>query len=273
MGAIFNDGTLNLQYIDPDSGEINPIFTHKEENNRISIRCEICGLTVVGKVSLDTHRTGKKHKANLEKYEMSGADVPPPGEDALLPHQPIIFKIFDKFDDAPLLGLEYLVEIIHGPNVDPSYECLLCRTKLAANDVISCVISAKHRLKYLEKFYPIAFGKFNQVPNMDVWKKPTFDFLEGVAMRIEQKHGRLSVTNATKIDFDQRKKEFIHNIEAGPHFKQAPDQDFSNLPDPFGSYRSELGYKDFGLGQRDDQGLDYIEDPDHLSLMQREISR
>merc|ERR1719150_572488 len=108
---------------------------------------------------------------------------------------------------------------------------------------------------------------------MDVWKKPTFDFLEGVAMRIEQKHGRLSVTNATKIDFDQRKKEIIHDIEAGPHFKQAPDQDFSNLPDPFGSYRSELSYKDFGLGQRDDQGLDYIEDPDHLSLMQREISR
>ena len=75
MGAIFNDGTLNLQYIDPDSGEINPIFTHKEENNRISIRCEICGLTVVGKVSLDTHRTGKKHKANLEKYEMSGKNL------------------------------------------------------------------------------------------------------------------------------------------------------------------------------------------------------
>ena len=75
--------------------------------------------------------------------------MPPPGEDALLPNQPIIFKVFDKFDDAPLLGLEYLVEIIHGPNVDPSYECLLCRTKLVAHDVISCVISAKHRLKYL----------------------------------------------------------------------------------------------------------------------------
>ena len=75
LGAIFNDGTLNLQYVDPDSGEINPIFTHKEENNRISIRCEICGLTVVGKVSLDTHRTGKKHKANLEKYEMSGKNL------------------------------------------------------------------------------------------------------------------------------------------------------------------------------------------------------
>ena len=64
--------TLNIQYVDPESGEINPIFTHKNENNRIIVRCEICDLTVVGKVSLDTHRTGKKHKANIAKYEMSG---------------------------------------------------------------------------------------------------------------------------------------------------------------------------------------------------------
>jgi hypothetical protein len=78
-----------------------------------------------------------------------GSDVAPPGEDSLVPHEPIIFKLFDKFKDAPLLGLEYLVEIIHGPNVDPTYECLLCRTTLESKDVISCVVSARHRLKYL----------------------------------------------------------------------------------------------------------------------------
>ena len=66
-----------------------------------------------------------------------------------MPHEPIIFKLFDKFKDAPLLGLEYLVEIIQGPNVDPTYECLLCHTTLESKDVISCVVSARHRLKYL----------------------------------------------------------------------------------------------------------------------------
>ena len=81
-----------------------------------------------------------------------GADVPPPGEEALLPLEPIIFKVFDKFKDAPLIGLEYIVEIIHGPNVDPTYECLLCKTSLKSSDVISCVISAKHRLKYLVSY-------------------------------------------------------------------------------------------------------------------------
>ena len=176
LGAIFNDGTLNLQYVEPDSGEINPIFTYTEEAGSLKVRCELCNLQVVGKTSLDTHRDGKKHKANIEKYEMSsklkksliftkfsdftkfslnfyfpyvGADVPPPGEEALIPREPIIFKVFDQFREAPLIGLEYIVEIIHGPNVDPTYECLLCKTTLRANDVLSCVISAKHRLNYL----------------------------------------------------------------------------------------------------------------------------
>ena len=62
-------------------------------------------------------------------------------------------------------------------------------------------------------------GKFSQVPNMDIWKTPTFDFLESVAMRIEQKHGRLSVTNATKMDYDKNKEKILKKIEDGPHFK------------------------------------------------------
>ena len=57
------------------------------------------------------------------------------------------------------------------------------------------------------------------MPNMEVWKTPTFDFLEGVAQKIEQKHGRLSVTNATKTDYDQNKEKILDRIESGPHFR------------------------------------------------------
>jgi hypothetical protein len=110
---LFADPSLNEQYIEPESGEIKPIFTYKEEAGNIFVRCEICQLQAVGKYNLDTHRGGKKHRANIEKYEMSSAGVAPPGEGSLVPHEPIIFKLFDKFKDAPLIGLEYLVEIIH----------------------------------------------------------------------------------------------------------------------------------------------------------------
>jgi len=264
---------LNENYVEPDSGEIKPIFTYTEDRGNIHIRCEICNLTALGKQNLDTHIGVKKHKANIKKYEMSASDISPPGED-LLPHEPVIYRLFDKFREAPLIGIEYIVEIIHGPNVDPSYECLLCKTSLDSKDVISDVISAKHRLKYLEKFYPIARAKFAQVPNMDIWERATYDFLESVAMRIEEKHGRLSVTVITKSDYDQNNEFIFNRIEDGPHFRQSEQQDFTNLPDPFGSYRNKLTYKDFGPPPSiDPQGLGHIQDPEMQSLMQREISR
>merc|ERR1712008_152563 len=151
---------------------------------------------------------------------------------------------------------------------------------MGSKDVISCVVSARHRLKYLEKFYSTARAKFAQVPNMDIWERPTFDFLESVAMRIEEKHGRLSVTVVTKADYDKNKEFLLSRIEDGPHFRQSPEQDFAGLPDPFGSYRAKLNYKDFGppttldsqISDRS-QSLDHIQDPKMLSYTQREINR
>ena len=71
LGTLFADPSLNENYVEPETGEIKPIFTHKEDKGNIFVRCEICNLQAVGKYNLDTHRGGKKHQANLEKYEMS----------------------------------------------------------------------------------------------------------------------------------------------------------------------------------------------------------
>jgi hypothetical protein len=70
-----------------------------------------------------------------------------------------------------------------------------------------------------ERFYPNVNTKFRQVPNMRVWERPTFDFLESVTMRIEEKHGRLSVTDVTKADYDRKKEIILNKIESGPHFR------------------------------------------------------
>ena len=145
--------------------------------------------------------------------------------------EPTIFKLFDKFKDVPLIGIEYLVEIIHEP--DRTYECLLCMTTLDSKDVISDVGSAKHRLKYLEKFYSTAHKKFDLEPNIENWQQLTFDFLESVARRIEEKHGRLSVTVVTKADYDKNKQLFVSTIEDGPHFRQSSELNFSFMPNVF----------------------------------------
>ena len=63
--------------------------------------------------------------------------------------------------------------------------------------------------------------------------------------------------------------------------------DFSNLPDPFGSYLFRIPNTELTFGasatnkqstittsqQIPDEGLDYIRDPDMQNLMQREIQR
>ncbi len=54
---------------------------------------------------------------------------------------------------------------------------------------------------------------------MDLWERPTYDFLESVTMRIEEKHGRLAVTVVTADDFQRNKNEIIRKIEDGPHFR------------------------------------------------------
>ena len=72
----------------------------------------------------------------------------PPGEESVLPSEAAIVKMLGEFTEAPLVGIEYLVEILI-PNLDPIYKCELCNTTLSADTVVSCLISAAHRLKYL----------------------------------------------------------------------------------------------------------------------------
>ena len=71
MGTLFSDPTLNENFVEPETGEIKPIYTYKEEAGKIIVRCEICQLNATGKYNLDTHREGKKHRANIQKFEMS----------------------------------------------------------------------------------------------------------------------------------------------------------------------------------------------------------
>ena len=71
LGAIFADPSLNENYVEPETGEIKPIFSYTEEKGNIFVRCEVCNLVAVGKRNLDTHIGGKKHRNNLSKLEMS----------------------------------------------------------------------------------------------------------------------------------------------------------------------------------------------------------
>ena len=54
------------------------------------------------------------------------------------------------FQDAPLVGLEFIIEIQRQETrQEPTYFCLLCRRNFDAKGLISDVLSGEHRLEYV----------------------------------------------------------------------------------------------------------------------------
>ena len=64
---------------------------------------------------------------------------------------PKIQAMLNEFNDAPVIGLEFILEIVNdvSTNPPPSYHCLLCNKSLESAGLISDVISAEHRIAYL----------------------------------------------------------------------------------------------------------------------------
>ena len=61
--------------------------------------------------------------------------------------------------------------------------------------------------------------KFAKVPKMAVWERPTLDFLESCAMRIENKFGRLKPKVVSGEDnFTNRVGDVKKSILEGEHF-------------------------------------------------------
>ena len=64
------------------------------------------------------------------------------------PSEPLILDALTRFKEAPLIGLEYVVEILRSRS-EPIYKCMICRRTFESDELIGDVISTTHRLGYL----------------------------------------------------------------------------------------------------------------------------
>ena len=60
----------------------------------------------------------------------------------------ILSILLPKYKAAPLVGLEYILEVLQ-PRGDPAYYCAMCNFKTGPVDIMYHLISAQHRLNYL----------------------------------------------------------------------------------------------------------------------------
>jgi hypothetical protein len=80
--------------------------------------------------------------------------TPSSGEGSYLPPEPLIKETLDKFREAPLIGLEYIIEILR-PRQEPIYKCMICKNTFDSVGIIADVVSTNHRLGYLVQYFDI----------------------------------------------------------------------------------------------------------------------
>ena len=137
----------------------------------------------------------------------------------LVPERSLLSRLLEKYTVGPLVGLEYVVEVLVGRS-DPEYKCALCRISSNILFIMEHLLSANHRLAYMDKFFPQASRKFLTVPNKSLWTHSTYDFLDTVVTRIEAKFARAKPrVVASLVVWEKEKSKIADEIEQGAHAK------------------------------------------------------
>jgi len=236
LGSMFNEPTLNQRVVDNRLGEERAVFRSWDNQGITQLECTVCNITVNGMKTMQSHMNGKKHLVRLEEFTViegrSDCD-PVKAMVDMVPERSILSRLLEKYMVGPVIGLEYVVEVLVG-RADPEYKCALCRISSSIFDLMEHLISAQHRLAYMDKFFPQASRKFLSVPNKALWTVSTFEFLDTVVNRIESKFARAQPrVVASIVVWDKEKFKIADEIEQGKHARECPGFSFENLQDPF----------------------------------------
>ncbi len=76
-----------------------------------------------------------------------------------------IHELLGRFDQEPLIGIEFLVEEQSLNNAESTFRCLLCQRDFSLIGIISDLLGAEHRIKYLVSYF-----------NMFLYSVPKFHY-------------------------------------------------------------------------------------------------
>ncbi|KAH8392103.1 hypothetical protein KR215_000680 [Drosophila sulfurigaster] len=160
---------------------------------------------------------------------LSGEPVPP-GFEHEIGRTAVIQKQIESFNDGPLIGTEYVVELHENGQIRPDYFCVLCNT---CNDVRSIFIhwtSVTHRINYLRIHYQKAFDLLHQMRSSS--SNSTEHVLKTttkLVQIIEQQHGRSTQILAIDGDYFRRYRSMIcAKVRDKYHYNECSGPDFIN---------------------------------------------
>ena len=156
---------------------------------------------------------------------MSQVQVIAGPEERLAMARPVVTELLHQWT-GPLLGLDTLVEVLHG-RLEPTYHCTLCSGDLGLQEVVPHLAAPRHILLFLQQHLPPAWARLAPSPDPQLWGEQEFLTLDQVVARVEGAVGRRRPAMASSTDDLPRA---LERLKVLPYSSKALDSFFRTLP-------------------------------------------
>ncbi|XP_015122020.1 uncharacterized protein CG7065 [Diachasma alloeum] len=236
-----------------EDGTLRPVYSRTEDAD---IWCHICNIALFGAHKLHSHNTSSRHKIKLDEWpypvslwskrdslkssgsgqvSISDALAPgepvPPGMEDQMTRATTIQTSLDRHQSSPLVGLEYLLELVDNESCEPSYTCVLCDKRGDPRTVMAHITSYNHRITYLNRHFPTISRAITELPRTQNYKRGANEISVLVAKKIEEKFGRLQPQLVDKGQFEKNKMQYIKNVYQDFHFRETAEVTFMEVYD------------------------------------------
>ncbi|XP_022820122.1 uncharacterized protein CG7065-like isoform X2 [Spodoptera litura] len=252
---------LNSLKINLEDGSTRCMVERRERDisGKWMYLCYPCSAVCSGETILQTHLSGKKHKAKLTMRNVWPLNIfadPPSNNSSSKPNQSekamqklavesdihnkynkyrnITCHLQDSLDavKAPLLGLEYLIE--HPPeqaHYEPSYICTLCSKYGHPRTIINHMTCFWHRHNYLVRHYTKASALLAPYRIQPRYRVGVQLIMNRLAQLIEDKYGRMRPVNIEKEEYEKNKEQIHQWVFQGHHFSEKDGPAFTEVVD------------------------------------------
>ncbi|PNF34078.1 hypothetical protein B7P43_G01165 [Cryptotermes secundus] len=177
--------------------------------------------------------TRLESKPLVEMPKLAPGEPVPPGFEDVVKRVTQIQATLDSHKSSPLIGLEYLVELVPDETgKEPMYVCMLCDKKGDPRVAMAHITSYNHRSKYIGIHFPtVNKALFNAFPRTKDGKRGIAEIVTRICAKIEAKYGRLQPLIVEREAFDTRKDKIVKQILEDHHFRESPNETFVEMVD------------------------------------------
>ncbi|KAL7743462.1 hypothetical protein ACLKA6_018601 [Drosophila palustris] len=158
---------------------------------------------------------------------LSGEPVPP-GFEEEMSRTAIIQKQIESYNEGPLIGTEYVVELHEDGQVRPDYFCVLCNTCNDRRSIFIHWTSVTHRTNYLKTHFQKAFEYLQQLRRTsNNSNEVVLNATTKLVQAIEKHYGRsVQILAVAGEDFRRFRAKICSQVRDKFHFDECAGPDF-----------------------------------------------